>query len=97
PRPLRARTRGRPGCAVWQQGGGMSIAPLLDALARAGALRAIDHALAQSLRRLDPATPDSVLAAAALASLAVAQGHAGFDPSAPQLLVDAAADHDIPW
>src|SRR5690606_26634163 len=94
PRPLRARTRARPGCAVWQQGGGMSIAPLLDALVRAGALRTIDHALAQSLRRLDPATPDSVLAAAALASLAVAQGHAGFDPSAPHLLVDDGADHD---
>src|SRR5690606_23411919 len=70
---------------------------LLDALVRAGALRTIDHALAQSLRRLDPATPDSVLAAAALASLAVAQGHAGFDPSAPQLLVDDGTDHDIPW
>src|SRR5690606_3162555 len=70
---------------------------LLDALVRAGVLRTIDHALAQSLRRLDPATPDSVLAAAALASLAVAQGHAGFDPSAPQLLVDDAAEHDIPW
>jgi len=70
---------------------------LLDALVRAGTLRTIDHALAQSLRRLDPATPDSVLAAATLASLAVAQGHAGFDPSAPQLLVDDAADHDIPW
>src|SRR5690606_10552315 len=70
---------------------------LLDALVRAGVLRTIDHALAQSLRRLDPATPDSVLAAAALASLAVAQGHAGFDPSAPHLLVDDGAEHDIPW
>ena len=55
---------------------------LLDGLWRSGALRTLDHALAQSLRRLDPAAPDSVLAAAALASLAVARGHAGFDPAA---------------
>src|SRR5690554_4996913 len=63
-------------------------AGLLQELARAGALRTLDHALAQSLRRLDPDTPDTVLAAAALASLAVASGHAGFDPAAPQRLVD---------
>ncbi|KRG41480.1 exodeoxyribonuclease V subunit alpha [Stenotrophomonas pictorum JCM 9942] len=62
---------------------------LLAALTKAGALRPLDHALAQSLRRLDPNTPDAVLAAAALASLAVAQGHAGFDPAQPQRLVDA--------
>ena len=61
---------------------------LLDDLFRAGALRVIDHALAQSLRKLDPATPDLVLAGAALASLAVGQGHAGFDPGRPQVLFD---------
>ena len=66
---------------------------LLQQLRDAGALRTLDNALAQSLRRLDPGTPDSVLAAAALASLAVANGHAGFDPAAPQRLVDA----DIHW
>ncbi|WP_149195616.1 exodeoxyribonuclease V subunit alpha [Luteimonas suaedae] len=66
---------------------------LLQALAQAGALRTLDHAFAQSLRRLDPATPDSVLAAAALASLAVASGHAGFDPAQPRRLVEA----DIDW
>ncbi|MGH8053534.1 MAG: exodeoxyribonuclease V subunit alpha [Stenotrophomonas sp.] len=66
---------------------------LLAALNKAGALRPLDHALAQSLRRLDADTPDSVLAAAALASLAVSQGHAGFDPAQPQRLVDAA----LPW
>ncbi len=66
---------------------------LLQQLRDAGALRTLDHALAQSLRRLDPATPDRVLAAAALASLAVANGHAGFDPAAPQRLVDV----DIDW
>ena len=72
----------------------MTNPSLLDALWRSGALRTLDHALAQSLRRLDPATPDSVLATAALASLAVAEGHAGFDPTSPRTLVDAP---DIPW
>ncbi|RZA18813.1 MAG: exodeoxyribonuclease V subunit alpha, partial [Lysobacteraceae bacterium] len=66
---------------------------LLRALQQAGVLRTLDDALAQSLRRLDPSTPDAVLAAAALASLAVAQGHAGFDPASPRQLVDA----DIAW
>ena len=44
---------------------------LLDALYKGGHLRTLDHALAQSLRRLDRDTPDAVLAAEALASLAV--------------------------
>ena len=66
---------------------------LLRALHQAGVLRTLDDALAQSLRRLDPATPDAVLAAAALASLAVAQGDAGFDPARPWQLVDA----PMPW
>ncbi|MBD3827625.1 exodeoxyribonuclease V subunit alpha [Stenotrophomonas sp.] len=65
---------------------------LLAALYRSNALRTLDHALANSLRRLRPDTPDSVLAAAALASLAVSQGHAGFDPCCPQRLVDTPAD-----
>lgn len=65
---------------------------LLDDLFRGGALRAIDHALALSLRKLDPATPDLVLAAAALASLAVGQGHAAFDPARPHLVIDTAID-----
>ncbi|MCR6686164.1 exodeoxyribonuclease V subunit alpha [Pseudoxanthomonas sp.] len=66
---------------------------LLAELQRQGALRTLDHAFAQSLRRLRPDTPDAVLAAAALASLAVADGHAGFDPARPRLLVDT----DLPW
>ena len=66
---------------------------LLQRLRDAGVLRPLDNALAQSLRRLDPGTPDLVLAAAALASLAVANGHAGFSPSRPQRLVEA----DIDW
>ena len=69
---------------------------LLQALAKAGALRTLDHALAQSLRRLEPETPDTVLAAAALASLAVASGHAGFDPAEPQRLVDAPIEWPTP-
>jgi exodeoxyribonuclease V alpha subunit len=61
---------------------------LLTTLHRSGALRTLDHALAQSLRRLRPDTPDAVLVAAALASLAVSQGHAGLDPAQPQRLVE---------
>lgn len=48
---------------------------LLDALLRCSAIRTVDHALAASLRRLDPQTPDLVLSAAALAGAAVARGH----------------------
>ena len=66
---------------------------IFRALQQAGVLRTLDDALANTLRRLDPETPDDVLAAAALASLAVAQGHAGFDPASPRQLVDA----DIAW
>ena len=58
-------------------------------LRRSGALRTLDDALAQTLRRLEPAVADEVLAGAALASLAVARGHAAFDLARPQLLVDA--------
>ncbi|MBB6598062.1 exodeoxyribonuclease V subunit alpha [Luteimonas sp. MC1825] len=75
-----------------EQAHGTRRTGLLQELVKAGALRTLDHALAQSLRRLDPDTPDSVLVAAALASLAVASGHAGFDPAEPQRLVDAAID-----
>jgi exodeoxyribonuclease V alpha subunit len=62
---------------------------LLNDLHARGHLRTLDHAFAQSLRRLKPETPEAVLVAAALASLAVANGHAGFDPARPRLLVDA--------
>lgn len=68
---------------------------LLDALYRGGHLRTLDHALAQSLRRLDRDTPDAVLAAAALASLAVAKGHAGVSLASPRALLEA--DADIAW
>ncbi|MDR0184496.1 exodeoxyribonuclease V subunit alpha [Lysobacter arvi] len=65
---------------------------LLDALLRQGALRPVDHALAQSLRRLGREVDDAddrVLVAAALASSAIAQGHAGLDLSRPQVACDA--------
>ncbi len=65
---------------------------LLDALLRQGALRPIDHALAQSLRRLGGESGDAddrVLVAAALASNAVAKGHAGLDLAQPQRVCDA--------
>lgn len=68
---------------------------LLDALLRQGALRPLDHALAQSLRRLGSESgdhDDRVLVAAALASSAVAQGHAGLDLARPQLVCDAAVE-----
>ena len=42
---------------------------LLRALQQAGVLRTLDDALTNTLRRLDPNTPDDVLAAAALAAL----------------------------
>jgi exodeoxyribonuclease V alpha subunit len=58
---------------------------LFERLARAGGLRPLDQALAQTLRRLDAAgghaTADAVLAGAALASRAVSEGHAAFDPA----------------
>ena len=49
---------------------------LLADLLHGGWIRAVDHALAQSLRRARPDTPDAVLVAAALASRALADGHA---------------------
>ena len=69
---------------------------LLETLRGGGVLRTLDHALGLSLRRLDPATPDSVAAAAALASLAVSAGHAGFRLDQPRLLVEAAVDWPDP-
>ena len=69
---------------------------LLTTLYRGNALRTLDHALAQSLRRLRPDTPDAVLLGAALASLAVSEGHAGLDPTQPQRLIEADAEWPAP-
>ncbi|PPU92768.1 exodeoxyribonuclease V subunit alpha [Xanthomonas albilineans] len=62
---------------------------LFDALQRGGTLRTLDLAFAQSLQRLDPTTAPAVLAAAAMASLAVASGHAGLDPAHANALLDS--------
>ncbi|UYK80873.1 exodeoxyribonuclease V subunit alpha [Xanthomonas sacchari] len=67
----------------------MSQTNLLAILHRSGTLRTLDHAFAHSLARLDPNTPDLVLVGAALASLAVASGHAGLDPARASLLLDS--------
>ncbi|HSR64684.1 MAG TPA: exodeoxyribonuclease V subunit alpha [Xanthomonadaceae bacterium] len=66
---------------------------LFERLVRDGLLRPLDHALAQALRRLDAGrdTADAVLAGAALASRAVGEGHAAFDPA------QAARIADAPW
>ena len=69
---------------------------LLEALQRGGAVRPIDLALAQALQRVDGAIAEPVLAAAALASYAVAQGHAAFDPDDIAALVDAPLDWPAP-
>ncbi|KAB7778969.1 exodeoxyribonuclease V subunit alpha [Xanthomonas sp. LMG 12460] len=67
----------------------MSQSNFLATLYRSGTLRTLDHAFAHSLSRLDPNTPDLVLVGAALASLAVASGHAGLDPARASLLLDS--------
>ena len=66
---------------------------LLEALQRSGSLRPVDLALAHALGRLDEATEPAVLAGAALASQAVAQGHPAFDPAMASQLVEP----DIDW
>jgi exodeoxyribonuclease V alpha subunit len=50
-------------------------------------LRAVDIALADTLRRLDPGSDEITLAGAALASLAVGTGNSAFDPARSQLLL----------
>ena len=70
---------------------------LLANLFRGGYLRAVDHALAQSLLRLRPDTPDDVLAAIALASRAVAEGHSRLPlAQAGELLADLLPEHEPP-
>ncbi len=69
---------------------------LFDTLARSGALRPVDVALAHALQRLDGDLEPPVLAAAALASYAVAQGHPAFDPGMSTQLVESAAPLEWP-
>lgn len=56
---------------------------LLDALERSGRVRTVDIALARSLYRAYVGLEDAVALAAALASHAVSQGHAGFELARP--------------
>ncbi|MEG3790846.1 exodeoxyribonuclease V subunit alpha [Lysobacter sp. CCNWLW3] len=71
---------------------------LPDALLRRGLVRSVDHALAQSLRRLDPATPELVQAGAALAARAIADGHAAFDAAQPgEDIADAVLAEPAQW
>ncbi|HVJ38903.1 MAG TPA: exodeoxyribonuclease V subunit alpha [Stenotrophomonas sp.] len=62
---------------------------LFESLQRAGLLRPLDLAFAQTLQRLAPETDAATLAGAALASLAVASGHAGLDTQQAGALFDA--------
>ena len=50
-------------------------------------LRAVDIALADTLRRLNPDSDEITLAGAALASLAVGTGNTAYDPARPHLLL----------
>jgi exodeoxyribonuclease V alpha subunit len=61
--------------------------------------RGVDRALADTLRRLDPATDAAVLKGVELASLAVGLGHAALDLQRPQLLVDSFDElpQPTPW
>ena len=56
---------------------------LLRALQQAGVLRTLDDALAHTLRRLDPSTPDDVLAAAAWPNRGL-ERPCRFRPSSPR-------------
>lgn len=70
---------------------------LLAELHRGGWLRTLDHALAESLRRLEPDTPDDVLAALALASRASGEGHSCLPLAQAQAwLGELVGDHDAP-
>lgn len=64
----------------------------LDAAMAQGHLRALDRAFALFLRSLDAAADDRVIAAGALASFELGNGHIGVDVE--DLLGDLAMDHD---
>jgi len=69
----------------------------LHALWAGGWLRAVDHALALSLRRAREETPDWVQAAAALASRALAHGHSRLPlASAGQLFAEIDSEREPP-
>ena len=64
----------------------------LDAAMAQGHLRALDRAFALFLRSLDASADDRVIAAGALASFELGNGHIGVDVE--DLLGDLAMDHD---
>ena len=69
----------------------------LDRWLHEGWLRPVDHALADTLRRLRPDTPDPVLLAAALASHALAFGHGQLPLArAAELFLEIDADRPPP-
>ena len=70
---------------------------LLQSLYRDGWLRSVDLGLAKSLQRTRSETPDLVLAAAALTSRAVANGHSQLPlAQVRELLLEIASDRDPP-
>ncbi|MEO5596500.1 MAG: exodeoxyribonuclease V subunit alpha [Lysobacteraceae bacterium] len=70
---------------------------LLRELERGGWLRAVDHAFATSLLRLDPDTSDAVASAAALTSRALANGHSCLRIAhIAELLLELAPDRPQP-
>ena len=70
---------------------------LLDRWLHEGWLRPVDHALADTLRRLRPDTPETVLLAAALASHALAFGHGQLPLArAAELFLEIDADRPPP-
>ena len=70
---------------------------LLRALERGAWIRSVDLALARSLRRAREETPDLVLAAAALASRALANGHSQLPMTlVRELLLEIAGDRELP-
>jgi len=70
---------------------------LLQALVRGGWLRSVDVGLAESMQRARSETPDLVLAAAALTSRAVANGHSQLPMAqVSELLLEIANDRDPP-
>ena len=71
---------------------GDAIHAWLDTALAQGQLRALDRAFALFLRTLDPGADDRVIAAAALASFELGNGHIGVDMR--DLLADLAIDHD---
>ena len=71
---------------------------LLFSLLKSRHIRDVDHALAMSLQRLDPETPELVAVAVALASKAHSLGHSCLPlDRLDDLLIEASAGPAPPW